>query len=54
VRAGESTGRVTLRWKYVPTALASGEVVLTLKVSAHLAGDATEEPRVIDVDVQAL
>lgn len=56
--AGESSGAVRLRWKYVPTLLTTGEVVLTLTVSARLAGSTdtdgtTEEAREVDVDVSA-
>jgi hypothetical protein len=57
VKEGESSGRVALRWKYLPTALASGEVTLKLVVGAKMAGVAgtelTEEPHEVDVDVAA-
>ncbi len=51
---GETKGNVRLSYKYVPTQLPSGEVALSLKVSARMdaAGDA-EEAREIDVDVDA-
>lgn len=54
--AGETAGEVRLRWKYVPTQLATGEVALTLTVGARLAGAVnadgeTQEAREIDVDV---
>ncbi len=61
-REGETAGQVYLHWKYVPTALSTGEVVLTLKAGARMRGDAagaavaagnTEEAREIDVDVEA-
>lgn len=56
--AGESSGNVRLRWKYVPTLLTTGEVALTLTVSARLAESTdtdgtTEEAREVDVDVSA-
>ena len=59
VRAGELGGPVRLSWKYVPTQLTSGEVVLTLMVSASMPSltdvdGTTEEPRIVDVDVSAL
>jgi hypothetical protein len=59
VRAGELGGPVRLSWKYVPTQLTSGEVSLTLMVSASMpsltdSDGTTEEPRVVDVDVSAL
>lgn len=53
---GETAGLVRLRYKYVPTQLTSGEVVLTLKVGARLLPDRTSantEAREIDVDVDA-
>jgi len=53
--AGETAGQVKLYWKYVPVLQPSGEATLVLKVSARLAAetqpDVTEEPRIIDVDV---
>jgi hypothetical protein len=57
--AGETGGAVKLRWKYVPTALTSGEVALTLKVSALMGAEVrhtgvSEEPRETDVDISAL
>lgn len=59
VRAGELGGPVRLSWKYVPTQLTTGQVSLTLVVSASMpsltdADGTTEEPRVVDVDVSAL
>lgn len=56
--SGETSGDVRLRWKYVPTLLSTGEVALTLGVSARLAGSTdtdgtTEEAREVDVDVSA-
>lgn len=51
---GETKGSVRLSYKYVPTQLASGEVVLTLKASARLAASAAaQEAREIDVDIDA-
>jgi hypothetical protein len=57
-RAGESAGLAHLRWKFRPTPGPGGEVVLRLMVGAHLgavraADGTTEEPREIDVDVDA-
>ncbi|NTX01396.1 hypothetical protein [Myxococcus sp. CA040A] len=53
-----TTGRVRLFWKYVPNRLTDGSWALTLQVGAALASVATEthteEPRVIDVDVNAV
>lgn len=59
VREGELGGPVRLSWKYVPTQLTTGQVSLTLMVSASMpsltdADGTTEEPRVVDVDVSAL
>jgi hypothetical protein len=55
---GETSGVVKLRYKYVPTALTTGEVTLTLKVGARLVPDRTatnnSEAREVDVDVDAL
>jgi hypothetical protein len=59
-REGETTGKVKLLWKYVATPTSSGEVVLTLKVSARMGGTVSlktgvaEEPREVEVDVGAL
>jgi hypothetical protein len=56
---GETGGAVTLRWKYVPTALTTGEVTLALKVSAVTSpaastqGATGQETREITVDVDA-
>jgi len=55
--AGESSGAVPLRWKYVPTLLDSGEITLELVASARVKSKQhekfTEEPREIDVPVDA-
>ncbi|RKH14571.1 hypothetical protein D7V97_02790 [Corallococcus sp. CA053C] len=55
---GETAGPVRLFWKYVPTQLATGELALTLQVSAAMpsltGASSTEEPRVVDVDVSAV
>jgi hypothetical protein len=55
--AGETSGRVVLRWKYVSTLNAAGEAVLTLRVGARMdavaGAETTEEAREIDVDVSA-
>lgn len=49
---GETSGKVTLRWRYVPTLQDSGQVALTLKAAARVA-PANSEPRVVNVDVDA-
>ncbi len=56
-KAGETRGKVTLRYKYVPASTDSGEIVLTLKVNARLArpaDDSPAEPREVEVDVSAV
>ncbi|WP_426735924.1 hypothetical protein [Myxococcus faecalis] len=58
VAEGLTTGRVRLSWKYVPRQLTDGTWALTLQVNASLPSvntdTHTEEPRVIDVDVNAV
>ncbi|RKH21762.1 hypothetical protein D7X74_00065 [Corallococcus sp. CA047B] len=58
LREGETAGPVRLFWRYVPTELSTGEVTLTLQVSAAMpsftGASSTEEPRVVDVDVSAV
>ncbi|MCP3064015.1 hypothetical protein LXT21_35090 [Myxococcus sp. K38C18041901] len=58
VAEGLTTGRVRLNWKYVPRQLTDGTWALTLQVNASLPSITTdthtEEPRVIDVDVNAV
>lgn len=55
---GESSGRATLSWRYVPQRTANGEVVLKLMAAAKvdgtkLADGTTEEPHLVDVAVDA-
>ncbi|MCP3165605.1 hypothetical protein [Myxococcus qinghaiensis] len=58
VAEGLTAGRVRLAWKYVPHRLTDGSWALTLQVGAAVASVTTEthteEPRVIDVDVNAV
>jgi len=55
---GFTTGKISLRWKYVATAAQSGEVTLKLMVGARTAGVASnelgEEPYEVNVDVNAI
>lgn len=55
IQEGETSGKVRLRWKYVPTLLESGEVRLRLMVGARFRraedGPLSTEPREFDVTV---
>jgi hypothetical protein len=56
---GETTGKASLYWRYLPMKVSGGQVTLKLVASAHIAGavepdGTTEEPRIIDIDVSAI
>ncbi|MEO6576273.1 MAG: hypothetical protein ABIP89_20645 [Polyangiaceae bacterium] len=55
VRAeGITVGNVSLKWQYLPTTLATGEVTLTLAVVAVVPTTTeTQEPRLVDVQIDA-
>jgi hypothetical protein len=53
-REGITHGAAHLEWQYTPTELGGGEVALTLQARVRVSNDTLGEPRVYEVDVDAV
>jgi hypothetical protein len=53
-REGITAGLARLQWQYTPTELSGGEVTLTLEALVRVSSEALGEPRLYEVDVDAV